>query len=164
MAKASQNGVMALLGVLLTLAALAVNHGRATPPEADCGPTSLLMVCRHLRLPVTAPFVFAAFQSPVQDTSFEDLRTAAVRLGLNAEGRQMTELELTEANPVGILHMKDHHYVALLGGARGGFLIANPRKSGEAEVSVWPRAYLAANWDGRVLVVSPASPTVAERR
>jgi ABC-type bacteriocin/lantibiotic exporter with double-glycine peptidase domain len=155
---------MALLGLLLTLTAFAVHHKLSALPEADCGPTSLLMVCRHLRLPVSAPVVFAAFESPVQDTSFEDLRTAAVRLGLNAEGRQMTEPELTQANPIGILHMKDHHYVALLGRARGGFLVANPRKSSEAEVSVWPRAYLAANWDGRVLVVSPASPTVAERR
>ena len=162
MAKASQNGVMALFAILLTLVVFAVHHRLATPPEADCGPTSLLMVCRHFRLPVTDPVVFAAFQSPVRDTSFEDLRAAAVRLGLSAEGKQMTESELVEANPVGVLHMKDHHYVALLGRERTGFLIANPRKSGEAEVSVWPRAYLAANWDGRILVVYP--PALAGRR
>lgn len=154
--------MIGLGGLFLVLVLLAAYHRPSTLPDADCGPTSLLMVCRHFRLPVTAPVVFAAFQSPVQDTSFEDLRAAAVRLGLSADGKRMTELELAEANPVGVLHMKDHHYVALLGRERMGFLVANPRKSGEAEVSVWPDAYLAANWDGRILVVSPHA--VAERR
>lgn len=147
--------MMGLGCLFLAFALLAACHRPSTLPDADCGPISLFMVCRHLRLPVTASAVFAAFRSTVQDTSFEDLRTAAVRLGLSAEGKQMTESELVEANPVGVLHMKDHHYVALLGRERMGFLIANPRKSGEAEVSVWPDAYLAANWDGRILVVSP---------
>lgn len=145
-------------GVLLLLflgAGWAVTTLRPAPRlvYGGCGPRSLYAAGRALGLSVTEGQVSRLFADGRGLSSFAEIQRAANALGLRAEGRQMTGDDLRRAHPLGILHIDNTHFVALLGCGADAVQVADPAYEGEPRRETWSYADLAGRWDGRILVV-----------
>lgn len=152
---------MIYAGVFFLLAVMVVVDYFPISKRGGCGPTSLYAICQYYHVPATPESILTAFRGDGQLTSFAELKIASERLGLRAEGFRMTPQELQQTKCIGILHINGGHFVALIGSDKNGFRIADPYLSGKTDVSTWPYEYLAKSWDGRVLVITKRSDTVA---
>ncbi len=123
-----------------------------------CGTRSLYAVSRALGTPITEDEVSRLFVDSRGVTSFAEIQGAARRLGLRAEGRQMTTDDLRRARPLGILHIDGTHFVALTGCGSDAVQIADPAYEGEPRRETWSYDDLAAHWDGMILVISKRNP------
>lgn len=119
-----------------------------------CGPTSLYALCRQLGVKATSRHVFALFGGGGTVTSFAETQRPARQLGLQTEGYAMSVEQLRRLRPLGILHVHNDHFVALVGYHSDGVTISDPIDVGKVRVSKWSYAELASQWDGRILVVS----------
>jgi ABC-type bacteriocin/lantibiotic exporter with double-glycine peptidase domain len=157
MATARQTAFL-ILPVLLALSASAMFWGAkqrtAKFSQGGCGPTSLYALSRHLGVTATYQKVAALFAGDTILTSFTEIQAATRGLGLEAQGFEMTMEELQQRRPLGILHVHNSHFVAIVGYDQAGPRIVNPQEPGKIHTEVWSYLKLSNSWDGRVLVVS----------
>ena len=118
-----------------------------------CGPRSLYVVSKALGSSATESQVLRLFGDGRGLTSFAEIQSAAKRLGLRVEGRQTTGNDLRRTRPLGILHIDNTHFVALLGCGADAVQVADPAYAGEPRRETWSYADLAGRWDGRILVI-----------
>lgn len=145
--------VLILIGCV-TAASFIVDRFLPAPlAMGGCGPQSLYAVSRRLGLSVSSKRVASLFAGKSQSANFAEIEDAAKLLGLRAEGQQLTLGQLRASRPLGILHIDDNHFVALVGYAAGGVWVADPLYIGEPRRVCWSDGDLAARWDGRILVV-----------
>lgn len=157
MATAARGGLTLLVGFVLAFWLVS----RSPQPRlaaGGCGPRSLQAVSDQLGIHHAHGAVSSMFQGGGQETSLAEIQSAARRLGLYAEGRQMTVNDLRRARPLGILHIDNTHFVALLGCGADAVQIADPAYEGEPRRETWSYDDLAAHWDGMILVISKRNP------
>jgi ABC-type bacteriocin/lantibiotic exporter with double-glycine peptidase domain len=118
-----------------------------------CGWRSLYAVSKHLGIRRSEEAVFSLFAGDSRVSNFAEIQRAAKRLGLHAEGRQMSVAELRRTRPLGILHVDDYHFVALIGYTANAVQLADPAYAGEPRRVRWLDADLAARWDGRIRII-----------
>lgn len=152
MATAERIGLAAL--TCAVMGSLLISH-RPEPRLAmgGCGPRSLGVISRQLGINRPDAAIFTLFTNGQGSVNFVELQNAAVRLGLSAEGRQMTADDLHRARPLGILHIDNTHFIALIGYDADGVQIADPAYVGEPRRETWSYEELAGRWDGRILVI-----------
>lgn len=130
-----------------------------------CGPTSLYALCQHFGIAVPPSQVFKLCGGDsVPVSSFAELEISAHLLGLQAEGLEMSVDELRRQQPLGILHVDENHFVAVIGYESAGPRVADPIAGGKTRLAVWPYARLAARWDGRILQISKTMRSKPLRR
>jgi ABC-type bacteriocin/lantibiotic exporter with double-glycine peptidase domain len=143
-----------ILITCLALAHLIVTRIWSEPETASgCGPRALYAVSRQLGLSASCETIAALFAGHGRSANFADIAAAAKRLGLRAEGGQLTVPQLRAERPLGVLHVDDIHFVAVVGYEAGGVWVADPLYAGEPRRVWWLEGDLAARWDGRMLIV-----------
>jgi ABC-type bacteriocin/lantibiotic exporter with double-glycine peptidase domain len=152
MAMSARSGLMFVF-CLAAACLITSRSSRARLAEGDCGPRSLYAVARQLGLSQSRESVSSLFIGSNPSANFHQIQKAAQRLGLPAEGRQMTVDELRRARPLGILHVDGNHFVGLVGHERDAVWIADPTYVGEPRRVRWLYADLAGRWNGRILVI-----------
>jgi ABC-type bacteriocin/lantibiotic exporter with double-glycine peptidase domain len=145
--------VLLLLGCFAASLLVTLRRSPDRLAPGGCGPRSLYAVARQLGVRRSAEAVSSLFGGASRISHFEEIQRAAERLGLGAEGRQMTVAELRRTLPLGILHVDDNHFVALVGYTANAVQLVDPAYAGEPRRACWLDADLAARWDGRILIL-----------
>lgn len=142
-----------ILIACITLASFIVEWFLPAPlAMGGCGAQSLYAVSQRLGLSVSSERVASLFVKS-QSTHFAEIEDAANNLGLRTEGQWLTLRQLRASRPLGILHIDENHFVALVGYTTGGVWVADPLYVGEPRRVCWSDGDLRARWDGRILVV-----------
>jgi len=84
------------------------------PVDADCGPRALLLVCQKLGVKTSVETLRSTAGTTAEGTTMAGLQQAAQKIGLKAEGVQVSREALPDTSPVAIAWMNRNHYAALL--------------------------------------------------
>jgi ABC-type bacteriocin/lantibiotic exporter with double-glycine peptidase domain len=110
-----------------------------TAPDADCGPRALLLLCQKLGVKTSLATLQQTAGTTAQGTTLAGLQQAAQKLGLQAEGVQVSRDALPDTALPAIAWMNRDHYVALLAlsgsGESATATIHDPNKAGEETLS-----------------------------
>jgi len=147
-------GLIFLAALVITLLVLWLQPRREMN-TGGCGPRALLAVASHYGNTETETDALALFPNHGFEVSLTDLQAAAPRLGLDAQARRMSLTELRAKRPLGVLHIDDVHFVALVGYDGDTALIVDPLYRGETRPVRWLLGDLKTRWDGAILVVTP---------
>lgn len=125
-------------GLLPTASAVA-SPAAHPPADADCGPRALLIACRKLGVKTDLEALRLAAGTTVQGTTLAGLQQAAHKLGLRADGIQVSREALPDVDLPALAWVHRDHYVALLGlsgsGEHGTATIHDPNHSAEETLS-----------------------------
>jgi predicted double-glycine peptidase len=88
-----------------------IDHPRFGYDERLCGPVSLYHALLALGVPSSLDAVVSECSLTPEGTSMLDLRNAAERMGLIADGRTLDWAELKEAEGVAVLYVKGNHFI-----------------------------------------------------
>ena len=109
------------------------------PSDADCGPRALLLVCQPLGVHTTLETLRRAAGTTATGTTLAGLQQAAQKLGLKAEGVQVSREALPDTVLPAIAWFHRDHYVALLAVSGSGdtatATIHDPNKPAEETLS-----------------------------
>ncbi len=109
------------------------------PLDADCGPRALLLVCQKLGVKTSLETLRKTAGTTAQGTTLAGLQQAAQKLGLQAEGVQVSRDALSNTALPAIAWMNRDHYAALLSlsgsGDRATATIRDPNRSAEETLS-----------------------------
>lgn len=86
--------------------------------------------------------------------SLSQMQIVAQGLGMMARVRQMSLAEVRAERPLGVLHIDDVHFVALIGYEGDAVLIVDPLYQGESKPVRWLLDDLKTRWDGAILVLT----------
>jgi len=84
------------------------------PEQANCGPRALLLVCEKLGVHTTLPLLQQGAGTTAQGTSMAGLTTAAQKVGLTAEGVQVSREALPEQPLPAIAYVNGNHFIVVL--------------------------------------------------
>ena len=131
-----------------------------------CGPRALYAAMTVMGSNVTEAQVIGQFYSGGQSVIFSEMGSVARRLGFAADAHQMTLTELCRNKPVGVLHVDQTHFVALIGYISDGVLIVDPLYKGSQfrKPVQWLYSDLEARWDGKILIIKPLPGKQRARR
>jgi hypothetical protein len=125
------------LPVAAPVAASAVSARPAQ--DADCGPRALLLVCQKLGVKTSLQTLQQTAGTTAQGTTLAGLQQAARKLGLQAEGVQVSRDALPNTSLPALAWINRNHYVALLALSGSGdaatATIQDPNKAGEETLS-----------------------------
>ena len=106
-----------------------------TPADADCGPRALLLVCRQLGVKTDLQTLRHLAGTTAQGTTMAGLQQAAQRLGLKAEGVQVSREALPDVTLPALLWLHRNHYAVLTGlsgrGEQASASVRDPNKTNE---------------------------------
>ena len=109
------------------------------PHNADCGPRALLLLCQKLGVKTDLQTLRQTAGTTAQGTTLSGLQQAAQKLGLQAEGVQVSRDALPDTALPALAWMHRDHYVALLSLSGSGdtatATIHDPNKPGEETLS-----------------------------
>lgn len=109
------------------------------PADADCGPRALLLVCQKLGVRSDLETLRKLAGTTAKGTTMEGLQQAAEKLGLKAEGVQVSREALTTASLPALAWTNRNHYVALLAlsgtGDQARATIHDPNRPSEETLS-----------------------------
>lgn len=109
-----------------------------TPEQADCGPRALRIVCERLDVRASLPALRQMAGTTGQGTSMAGLASAAEKLGLKAEGMQVSREALSRIETPALAWVNQNHYVAVLSlkgdGPEATALVHDPNQSGEQTI------------------------------
>jgi ABC-type bacteriocin/lantibiotic exporter with double-glycine peptidase domain len=86
-----------------------------------------------------------------QFVSFADLQRASAKLGLRLDGQQINIAALKVESPLGILALKNYHFVALLGYGSNGPIVADSSSMPWNRTATWSYARLEQEMTGALL-------------
>jgi ABC-type bacteriocin/lantibiotic exporter with double-glycine peptidase domain len=121
-----------------------------------CGPSSLFFIARHYGLNVTYANILKLEPQRDNETSFADLKTMADKLHLCSYGIQTTLAEIKLSKPIGILHVDNNHFVALIGYSIDGVIVDDINSKTNSVENIWSFSTLSHRWDGRLLIIKLA--------
>jgi hypothetical protein len=125
-----------LLALRLTPASARAAAG--TPVRVDCGPRSLLHLCRQARIRISLPELTARCRMAAEGTTLEHLEAAAHSLGFRTAALQVDADFLRRYAPSGILRVDGLHYVAISAPPAGlGTRLAGMFGRGDDRMAVW---------------------------
>jgi len=111
----------------------------SAPADADCGPRALLLLCQHLGVKTSLETLRQSAGTTAQGTTMEGLQQAAQKLGLQAEGVQVSREALPDiATPALAWDRRNHFIVVLKLSGNGDNAIAtihDPNKPAEETIS-----------------------------
>ena len=99
--------------------------------------------------------VLALFPNYGSYVSLDDMERIAPQIGLEAHVRFLTVPGLRRERPLGVLHVDDTHFVALVGYELDALLVVDSLYQGESQPVRWSFDDLKMRWDGAILVLSP---------
>jgi len=120
-----------------------------------CSPRALLAVARQFGNTQTEAQILARFPGNGFEVTLSQLQDVAPKLGMYADSRQMTVAQLRTERPLGVLHIDDVHFVALVGYDGDTALIVDPLYRDAVRPVRWFLDDLAVRWSGAILVVTP---------
>ena len=110
-----------------------------TPADADCGPRALLLVCRKLGVKTDLQTLQQAAGTTSTGTTLAGLQQAAQKLGLQAEGVQVSREALPDIATPAIGWFHRNHYEVLLAlsgsGDKATAVLHDPNKPNEETIS-----------------------------
>ncbi len=145
---------------LIFLGAFAVSFGilKLSPKRemqaGGCGPRALHSAALVLGCKMTEPEVLNLFPRQGFEVSIGEMELAAPKLGLLAKSRQMTIEALKREKPVGVLHIDDTHFVAVVGYEGDSIEVVDSLYKGEDKPVRWLIDDLKTRWDSAILVLS----------
>ncbi len=108
-------------------------------PSADCGPRALLLACERLGVKTTLPQLRKGAGTTAGGTSLAGLADAAKRMGLKAEGVQVSREAPGDVEMPALAYVNGNHFVAVLSvqgrGEGGTARIHDPNKGEEETIS-----------------------------
>ena len=122
--------------------------------SGGCGPRALHAVSVKLGGALSEEETLNLFPHHGYDVTIDMLENRAPRLKLKAVVRQMNVEELKKESPLGVLHVDNSHFVAIVGYEGDSVLIVDSIFQGENESVRWMFDDLKSRWDGAILVVS----------
>lgn len=147
--------VVLIFAAALGLACLVLRIApRREMNPGGCGPRALHAVVSRLGNHKTEAEVLDLFPNHGFETTLEEMETAVPQMGLRAKSRSMSIDALRKEHPVGVLHIDDRHFVALVGYEANAALIVDSLYEGEEQPVEWLWDDLKMRWDGAILVVS----------
>ncbi|MCW3100293.1 MAG: Bacteriocin-processing peptidase [Chthonomonadaceae bacterium] len=109
------------------------------PADADCGPRALLLVCQTLGVKTNVETLRKMAGTTAKGTTLAGLEQAAQKLGLQAEGVQVSREALPEVSPPAIAWDRRQHFIVLQtltsSGDGGTATIHDPNRSGAETIS-----------------------------
>ncbi len=123
--------------------------------SGGCGPRSLHAVAVRLGNSLSEESTLDLFPRHGYEVTIDMLESRAPQLKMRAVTKQMTCDELLRRKPLGILHVDNSHFVAVVGYDQDSLLIVDSLFKGENEPVHWMFNDLKSRWDGTILVVTP---------
>ena len=142
-----------LSAICLTLIILRFSPRRVMK-SGGCGPRALHAAALAFGKTLTEQQTLDLFPNHGFEVSIGEMEKAASKLGLKAKSRQMTLDELEREKPIGVLHIDDVHFVAVVGYEGDAIRVADSLYEGETQPVRWLIDDLKTRWDGGILVVS----------
>jgi len=109
------------------------------PADADCGPRALLLLCQHLGVKTSLETLRQSAGTTAQGTTMEGLQQAAQKLGLQAEGVQVSREALPDIATPAIAWDRRNHFIVVLklsgNGDNATATIHDPNKLAEETIS-----------------------------
>ena len=124
--------------------------------DKDCGPQSLLIICKRLGISSTLADLCRLSDMDESGTTMYGLRQAALSIGLNAIGMSIDIDQLSLLRNPAIGHTKDNHFVVIERFEKGTFCIVDSSKG----TYLLTKDELSNIWDGKVLVLSRTEKTI----
>ena len=125
-----------------------------TPTEADCGPRALLLVCQKLGVKTDLETLRKMAGTTAEGTTMAGLQQAAQKLGLKAEGVQVSREALPDISPPALVWLHRDHYAVLTDiqgrGEEGACTVRDPNDPKE---QTWPQEKLLQQSSGVLLLL-----------
>ena len=122
--------------------------------SGSCGPRALYAVTSRLGNTKTEAEILELFPRQGYAISLGEMGAALPKLGLRAASRNMSIEQVQNEHPLGVLHVDDTHFVALVGYEKDAAIIVDSLYRGEERPVRWLWNDLASRWDGAILVIS----------
>lgn len=119
-----------------------------------CGPRALHAAALPLGTTLREQQTLDLFPNHGFEVALSEMESAAPKLGLIGKTRQMSLTDLKREKPIGVLHIDDVHFVAVVGYKGDSILIVDSLYRGETEPVRWYLDDLKTRWDGAILVLS----------
>ena len=88
------------------------------------------------------------------EVSIGEMESVAPKLGLTGKSRQMTIEDLKREKPIGVLHIDDTHFVAVVGYEGDSIWVVDSLYKGEDKPVRWLIDDLKTRWDGGILALT----------
>ena len=147
---ALKTGLIFLFSFALALAVLTLSPKREMN-AGGCGPRALHSAAQVLGCKMTEAEVLNLFPRQGFEVSIGEMESALPNLGLSGKSRQMTVEELRREKPIGVLHIDDTHFVAVVGYEGDSLLVVDSLYKGEDKPVRWLFDDLKTRWDGAIL-------------
>jgi ABC-type bacteriocin/lantibiotic exporter with double-glycine peptidase domain len=121
--------------------------------QQSCGERSLFAAATSIGLQITEKQVQDVLPAGVESSTFAEMQIAASQLNLQAEGRQLTTTDILRGHYIGVLHVDQNHFVALIGHDEDSVEIINPVYRNLLKKECWFVSDLETRWDGRILIL-----------
>ncbi|MCW3054542.1 MAG: peptidase [Chthonomonadales bacterium] len=110
-----------------------------SPADADCGPRALLLLCQQLGVKTNLETLRQSAGTTAEGTTMEGLQLAAQKLGLKAEGVQVSREALPNVSLPAIAWDRKRHFLAVMSaegtGDRGTACIHDPNHAQPETIS-----------------------------
>ena len=124
----------------------------------SCGPRALHSAALKMGCKMTEVEVLHLFPRQGFEVSIGEMEVALSKLGLRGKSRQMSIDELRREKPIGVLHIDDTHFVAVVGYEADSLLIVDSLYKGEDKPVRWLYDDLKTRWDGAILCLNHDLP------
>jgi hypothetical protein len=125
-----------------------------SPADADCGPRALLLVCQKLGVKTNVETLRKSAGTTAKGTTMAGLQQAAQKLGLKAEGVQVSREALPDIAPPALVWLHRDHFAVLTGirgrGEDAQCTIRDPNHPGE---ETWLQEKLLQQSSGVLLLI-----------
>ena len=127
---------------------------RRVMKSGGCGPRALHAAALTFGKTLMEQQTLGLFPNHGFEVSIGEIQKAAPKLGLIGKSRQMTVEDLKREKPIGVLHIDDVHFMAVVGYDGDAILVVDSRYEGETKPVRWLIDDLKTRWDGGILVLS----------
>ena len=122
--------------------------------SGGCGPRALHAAALALGPTLSVRQTLDFFPNHGFEVALSQMESAGPKLGLTAHSGQMSLTDLKREKPIGVLHIDDTHFVAVVGYEQDSLFIVDSLYKGETKPVRWLYDDLKTRWDGAILVLS----------
>lgn len=122
--------------------------------RGTCGPDSLEAAIRAIRGGEKDTRIAGQFAAQRSPTTLGELAAVARAAGYRANCQRLTLAELQKQRPVGVLHVDNGHFVALIVVTASGVEVIDPMFAEKYSRQFWTNSDLTVRWAGSVLTLA----------